>query len=507
MGDAASPVAAAAIPSAVAFTPAVPGPPPVVSAQSLRSLRSRTIRGTVWTTAGYGVSQVVRLAVNLVLTRLLQPHMFGLMTLVNTFVQGLQGFSDVGIGPAVIQSKRGDDRSFLDTAWTVQVLRGVMLGTVAALIAWPVAALYGERQLVWLLPVAGLSAVMAGFNSTALFTLNRHLEVGALTVRSLVGQLVGAAAMIGWALLRPSVWALLAGNLAAAAATLALSYTLLPGRNRFRWERGALREMMGFGRWIFVSTVLTFLALQADRLIFGKLIPLDALGVYGVAAMMAALPTQAILKLGGVVVFPAYSRRAAGSDFQQVFDRVRLPLLAGAGLITVALLAGGRHLIDLLYDPRYHGAGWMLQLLAVSGWFQVMQVTNGSALLALGSPRSVAAGNLVKLAGIVVLIPLGFRYDGLPGGVIGIILSDVLKYLASSWLASRKGLHMFGKDLMLSALVAVTAIAAQAIADWVARGSTSHKAGALLGLGIVAVMAGATWGPLVVWSMRCRKAV
>lgn len=473
------------------------------------SLRSRTIRGTLWTTGGYGTSQVIRLGVNLVLTRLLQPHMFGLMTLVNIFVQGLQGFSDVGIGPAIIQSKRGDDPAFLNTAWTVQVLRGLTLGAVSVLIAWPVSRLYGEPQLLWLLPVAGLAAVIAGFNSTALFTLNRHLDVSKLTLQSMVGQVAGALAMILIARLHPSVWALLAGTLTAALSTLALSHTLHPGtRNRFHWDRTAARELMSFGRWIFVSTILTFLALQADRLIFGKLVSLTDLGIYGVAAMMASLPTQAILKLGGVVVFPAYSRaKATGANFQDVFDRVRLPLLAGAGLITVALVAGGEHLIELLYDPRYHGAGRMLQLLAISGWFQVMQVTNGSALLALGSPRSVAAANLVKLSGMILFVPLGFWWYGLLGGIVGIIVADVMKYAASSFLASRMGLHMFGKDLILTAFIAATSVVALWAANWLHDPRSSPRLGAVSALAAVGVLTCAAWLPVVARSLRSRKAV
>ena len=62
---------------------------------------------------------------------------------------------------------------------------------------------------------------------------------------------------------------------------------------------------MRFGRWIFVSTVLTFLAGQSDRLVFGKMIPIALFGVYSIASMLAALPTQAVLKLGGAVIFPA----------------------------------------------------------------------------------------------------------------------------------------------------------------------------------------------------------
>jgi O-antigen/teichoic acid export membrane protein len=492
--------------------PENPIPLPYGGRDSGDSLRVRTIRGTIWTTGGYGTQQVLRLGVNLVLTRLLQPQMFGLMTLVNIFVQGLQGFSDVGIGPAIIQSKRGDEPAFLNTAWTVQVLRGLALGAISVLIAWPVALIYGERQLVYLLPVAGLNAVIAGFNSTALFTLNRHLDVPKLTMQSIVSQALGSAVMIVLARLYPSVWALIIGTLAMSATTLALSHVLLPGtRNRVAWDRVAAGEMMAFGRWIFVSTILTFLAMQADRLIFGKLISLHDLGVYGVAAMMAALPTQAILKLGGVVVFPAYSRaRAAGSDFQVVFDRVRLPLLAGAGLVTAGLVAGGQHLIELLYDARYQRAGWMLQLLAVSGWLQVMQVTNGSALLALGSPRSVAAGNLVKLATMVVFVPLGLWYHGLLGGILGIILSDAMKYVASTLLVRRKGLHMLGKDMMLSLVVGATAavgLLAGNFADRHVAGHVAHRVGALAALVIVAAVTGAAWLPVLVRSTQSRKVV
>lgn len=485
---------------------------PVVSAPTHtagESLRTRTIRGGLWTTGGYGVAQVLRLLVNLVLTRLLQPHMFGLMTLVNTFIQGLQGFSDVGIGPAIIQSKRGDEESFLNTAWTVQVLRGFSLGSISALIAWPIAKVYGEPQLMWLIPAAGLAAVIAGFNSTAIFTLNRHLDVARLTIQGLLGQAAGAVVMVVLALHHPSVWALLAGNLAAAVTTLALSHTLLPGPgNRFHWDRTAAREMMSFGRWIFISTVLTFLAIQADRLIFGKLISLADLGIYGVAAMMASLPTQAMLKLGGAIVFPAYSRaNAAGSNFQAIFDRVRLPLLAGAGLIATCLIAGGHHVIELLYDPRYHRAGWMLQLLAVSGWFQVMQVTNGSALLALGLPRSVALANVVKLAAMLLFVPLGFWAYGLLGGIVGIIVADVSKYATSSFLARRAGLHMLGKDLMLSVLVAAGGLAvlwASTRAHDVAGGA---RAGGLLALLVVVVATTLIWLPVIVRSLRSRKAV
>ncbi len=49
------------------------------------------------TLGGVGGQQFLRLASNLILTRLMFPEAFGLMALIQTFMVGLQMFSDIGI--------------------------------------------------------------------------------------------------------------------------------------------------------------------------------------------------------------------------------------------------------------------------------------------------------------------------------------------------------------------------------------------------------------------------
>ena len=70
------------------------------------NLRARALRSSAVTVGGFGASQVIRLASNLILTRILFPEAFGMMALVMVFLQGLAMFSDVGVGPAIMQSKR-----------------------------------------------------------------------------------------------------------------------------------------------------------------------------------------------------------------------------------------------------------------------------------------------------------------------------------------------------------------------------------------------------------------
>jgi O-antigen/teichoic acid export membrane protein len=110
----------------------------------MSSIKKLAIRGAVWTIASYGTSQILRFGSNLILTRLFIPDVFGLMALVYVFISGLHLFSDIGIGTSIIQNKRGDDPVFLNTAWTMQVIRGVGLWICSFLIAWPVAAFYAK---------------------------------------------------------------------------------------------------------------------------------------------------------------------------------------------------------------------------------------------------------------------------------------------------------------------------------------------------------------------------
>jgi O-antigen/teichoic acid export membrane protein len=200
--------------------------------------------------------------------------------------------------------------------------------------------------------------------------------------------------------------------------------------------------------------MLTFLAAQSDRLVFGKMIPMDLFGVYGIAVMLAALPTQAVQKLGGSVIFPAYARLAARGDLHQVFTRVRLPLLIGGAAMVSGLIACGPHLIRFLYDSRYHQAGWILQYLAAVAWFQVLECTIGAALLATGRVRWVAAGSGAKVVGMVALVPLGFHLGGFPGALAGLVLAEALKYLTAAVGLASSGLQGFPADIGLSVLVA-----------------------------------------------------
>lgn len=464
-------------------------------------------RGTVWSLVGYGGSQAMRFGGNLLLTRLLHPEAFGTMALVNALLQGLQLFSDVGIGPSIIQNRRGDDPSFLNVAWTMQLMRGTLLWVVACVAAMPFAAFYGDAQLAWVLPVAGTTALIGGFCSTRIFSMYREVEIRRIAMLELGSQAAGLGAMLAFALVQRSIWALVAGAIAGAFAKTVLSHTLLPGiANRWRFDVDAFRVMLRFGRWIFLSTLLTFLVGQSDRLVFGKLVPLAMLGVYSIAAMIAILPMTALARVASGVFFPVYSREhAAGRDLAPVFRRVRLPLCLLAGWMIGGLVGGGPAAVRLLYDQRYVEAGWILQLLALASWFGFLDSTNGAALLARGESQWTAASSGAKLVGMCALIPIGFHVAGFPGAVAGLAAADVLRYGVSAWAVARAGLRGWPQDLLLTAWLLGSALVARLASGVAERAGASRFVTALVVLVVVSVAWAPAGAPAIARAWRAWK--
>lgn len=433
--------------------------------------RARAIKGSLWTVGSYGFSQVLRLASNLVLAYLLFPEAFGLMALVNVFLQGLQMFSDVGIGPSIIQNPRGNEPAFLRTAWTIQILRGVILWLGTWVLAGPVAQFYGASdpaalQLAVLLPVAGLTALLGGFTSTGVFILNRDVKLAKVAGMELIPQVISLVVMVVWAWVHPTVWSLIGGGIAFSVVRLGLSHLWNPGeRDRPGWDREAVGELVRFGRWVFLSTVVTFFAINFDRILLGKLLSLEELGLYSIGMALAQVPIQVSVRLSALVIFPILSRRQDDpGGLVRACLKARMPVLWLSGAVCVAFALGARWFFEVLYDHRYADAGEICRWLALYCWIQVLVSSMDRIPLALGKPRILLVTNLI-VTGLVLLAVGGYRVAALPGFIVGLVLAQSAAhiYLIGTLPAGRSA--MAGQSVAFTAGFAAYAAGAIWIID------------------------------------------
>lgn len=382
------------------------------------TLKARALRAAAGELVGIGGSYALRLLSTLILSRLLFPEAFGLAALVGIFNYGLVMLSDVGLLQSVVQDDRGDDKKFLNTVWTFQILRGVALWILACALAWPMAATYGEADLLALISVGSTSVLIQGFASTSLMTLRRRLAVGRLVRLELAGQVVSLLVTVGWALLHPSVWAIVAGGIVNALFHTIASHRIDIGyRNGVAWDQDASRRIVKLGRWVYGSSALTFVGRQSDRLLLGHFMGVATLGIYTIAVVISEAVGAAVERITRGVLFPLLSeiQRDQPDKIRTVYYDARLRL-DGVGLpLLGVLMAMAQTVIEILYDPRYFDAGWMLQALCLRVAMIVLLVPAEVCLFAIGQPRFAFDRNVGRTIWVLIGVPLAWMQWGLPG--------------------------------------------------------------------------------------------
>ncbi len=347
------------------------------------------------------------------------------MALINSISHGFQMFSDIGIGPSLVQHPRGLEPSFRNTAFTIQACRALFLGTLLAVSSPALSAVFStvdasSAQLSYLMPVAAIPVALGGLTSTSVATLTRAIAAKKLLTLNLLPAIASVLVMVAWAFVWPSVWALLAGNFVNTITRVLMSHAANPlSPDRFGWDKQASREMFKFGRWVFASTALTFLLVQGDRIVLGSFVPLTQLGVYSVALSIAGFPLSLIQRLSSSIAFPLLSRRQA--DLPELLEmslKGRGLLLPASGAFYAALAVTSPVFFQTLYDTRYAGASPICQLLIIPLWISALSCIIDGATLALGRSRVGAISSLAGAVGIPLSV-LGHLLFSMAGFVLG----------------------------------------------------------------------------------------
>lgn len=452
---------------------------PSIDLSTPLSLRKRAIWASVLNVGAMFASQVIRLGGNLVITRLLVPEMFGIMAIATTVTVILQLLSDAGLRQNIIQSQRGDDPVFLNTVWTVQIIRGFVLFLMMLLLAfgayyaqqvqlWPAHSTYASPELPLVLALSGLSAVFYGFQSTKVDVAIRTFQQKKVVLAELISQIVSLAVMLVAGYLTRSIWSLVAAGLVGTLVFTVLSHVIFQGpRNRPQWDRTALREMLAYGRWILLSSAVGVLAMQGDRIWFGGSMTVNELGIYSIAVTLLGAIQLVLQRLAGAVALPAFSEAARTGDKERVRNiYYRSKLLFD--LITLftcgALLTASPLLISWLYDDRYAGAGQMMAILSLS-FFTLRFALAQQVWMALGLTKYMAIDNVIRVVSLFILLPVLLSIGGVHYAIWGVALHTYTTLFLIYYVNRQLGLWDTKRELIVLPAMVLGALCGE-LATW-----------------------------------------
>lgn len=392
------------------------------------SLSHRAVRAAVWTFALRAMGQVFYFTRLVVLARVLSPDDIGLMGFALLALTTLESFTQTGFFQAMVQ-KRGDVKEYLDTAWTINGLRGLVLCVLLVLSAPYVGMFFNTPAAVPIVRVIAISFLIGGWSSMGLMYFSKEMELNKRFYYELGGKLADFIVAIVAVLILRNVWALVFGLLAGEITRLVLSYCLHPYRPRFRFEWAKIRELSGFGKWIMASSFLFFILTNGDSIVVGRLLAASALGFYQMAYRIANAPTTEITYVIAQVAFPAYSKlqdnllklREAYLKVLQLTAFISIPL-------AMAIFVLAPEIVQIFLGQKWMPMVPVMQVLAVTGLIQSVSGTASAVINGVGKPRLNTIWQVVRLVVSGALIyPLAIRW-----GILGVSLAVGFGILVSS---------------------------------------------------------------------------
>ena len=368
-----------------------------------------------------GATNVLRIFSSMTLTRLLDSAAYGVVGVITSVAYMLTMLSDVGIYDFLVRHEEGDQRDFLDQMWTVRLIRGIVLTVVMILIAKPITIFLDKPELAPVVAIWSLSFLFDGLSSLAFATAVRRQQLWRLSMMELAANVLTLVVSITIAALTHSYWSMIGGMLTGAAAKTILSYVLFgEGRRRWHFNAARSRELWSFSRYIAVSSILSLLILQSDKVVLARIMPLSAYGLYAIAVTLAAAPVGLATPYAIRVLFAVYSKKVR-EDRERLRDiiyptrrKVVLLYLAGVG----GMIGAAPLIIEILYDPRYRGVTPYLQLLLISSALRMPSLAAKQVLIAIGRTSEQLIGNIACIVWLAV------------GGAVGLATGNILLLVA-----------------------------------------------------------------------------
>jgi O-antigen/teichoic acid export membrane protein len=343
----------------------------------------------------------------LILARLLTPYDFGLVGIALVMISLFESFSATGTHLALIQRKEGA-RELFDTAWTLGVIRGGAVAGLLLVLAPAVGMFFESPAAVAVVRVMALFPLINGLTNIGIVEFGRELTLGPhylLQTSAVVADLCVAVPLALWG---ADAWALVGGWLALAVVRVVMSYGLHPYRPALHLDGNAVRELLGFGRWIFGTTASAWLLTGGVQAVVGRVLGTETLGLYQMAWRVASLPTTEVTSVISGVTMSAYAK------LQDSTVRVRsayLRVVAGVALAVAPLAVGlviyGEDLVRVVLGKPWSGILPIVQVLAVAGLARSIGATAGPVFQGLNRPQVQTRVAFVELGLVaVMLVPL-----------------------------------------------------------------------------------------------------
>lgn len=381
------------------------------------------VKGISWITLLRVLTRVITLVRLAILGRLLTPAQFGYFGIATLILSFLEIFTETGINVFLIQEK-GHVKKYINSAWVVSIVRGVVLACIIFLSASIVASFFNAPQAYQIIALIGFVPLIRGFINPAIITYQKELLFHKEFLFRFVLFAVDVIISVYVGFITRNAIAFVYGLIVSAIIEVFLSYILFTTKPKIQLEIKKVKYIIRRGWWVTMTGIFSYFADNGDNLIVGKVLGSSALGMYQVAYKFSTLPISEITNVINQVIFPVFSRFSEDKErLWKAFLKVTLIGSLGAFVLGGGIFIFAKPIILIFMGRQWLAAIPAIQVLAIYGILRTMFGNFAPLFLSLGKQNYVAKMTFVRVLGLaIVVIPLVMSY-GMVGAGYAMLVS------------------------------------------------------------------------------------
>ena len=369
------------------------------------STTQKAISGGKWITISTVISTVFQFVQVSILARLLDPTVFGVVSVSTLIINFFYIFSNLGFSNSIIY-KQESDQKVLSTLYYLSLFMGFFIFVIVYFSSPLIIAYYKEPRLEKVIKLASLYFLIIYFGQIYLFILQKELRFKAIASMEIAGTVVGTAVAIILAYSGFEELSLIYGQLAMHVVRTALQIVFgiklfIP--KRF-FDLSLVKEHIRFGIYNVGDGLLGFIQGNSDNIVVGGLLGVKSLGYYTIAYQLAVFP---INKLNPIILQVAYPLLAKMKDDDSELKKSYIKILDLISFFNLPLLAGlfitANSLVPLFYGPGWEPTIPLIQIFVLVSFFSCLAHPLFTLAFTKGKPNLLFYLNLATL---IVKLPL-----------------------------------------------------------------------------------------------------
>lgn len=392
----------------------------------LMGYQKDVIRSIGWVSTLRGFSRIATFFKFVVAARILGPEGIGVFAVAPLFLSFLEILTDTGFNAILVQNGK-ELKKYINTAWIISVVRGLIIFTVIILLARPVSIFLKQPNSFFLILLISFVPLIKGLVNPLIVRYQKDLEFNKEFIFRVPIVLVDMFITIMLLYVTKNPSSLIWGMIASSIIELILSWLVIRPVPKIIYNKTLAKELLNKGKWITSSGFFVYLFTQGDDWIVGKVLGSVDLGLYQIAYKLATLPTTETSNILLKVIFPTFVK--IKDDIYRL-RKAYLKITATSLIFIIPFVfimsTYTEFIVIILFGIKWISIVGLVKVVTIfSGLMSVMGL---SSALFLALNKQKYTSNIMLLAVMlmaITIIPLITRF-GLLGAGYSVLLSWVV---------------------------------------------------------------------------------